>query len=197
MSNPQDCKASCAVTAPPPNLNHVKVEERKTYRQRAIQEWLSQFLERAPKECFGHYIGRVHAVASRELSFEAPKKSTVGDEFPHALDKFVWRILQGGRLVMLKHGVTIDQRVEMENLAMLREECEELFNDMQIYPDPRLKMLPGDTWSHSAPHCSSSRAGRDCSRREGDDADDAHRDGHHDSRCVGAAGMQWPQFSSR
>lgn len=89
---------------------------------------------RTPRECFGHYIGRAYAVASRELNFDAQARTCIGDEFPHYVDRFVWRILHGSRLNMQKHGISIGHSAEQANLALLREECEELFKDGQIMP---------------------------------------------------------------
>lgn len=185
-----NCKPKCAVIAQPPDLEHIQPGERKRYRQMEIQKWLDQMLVRAPRECFGHYIGRVQAVAARELKFDNASRYCVGDEFPHFLDRYVWRILQGARLCMIKHGVIIQPEAEKEYLALLREECEELFNDDQIIPDPRLKMLPGDTWVHETEHCTTSRTARECLK----DHEPQHLTGFHEAKCDGAAGKIFPAF---
>ncbi|KAG0579133.1 hypothetical protein KC19_4G075100 [Ceratodon purpureus] len=193
MSKPEsksDCKPICAVSSQPPDLKHVKPEDRKKYRQQQIQEWLDQMLVRAPRECFGHYIGRVHAVASHELKFDHAARYCVGDEFPHFLDRYVWRILQGARLSMIKHGVIIQPEVEKQYFALLREEVEQLFNDDQIIPDPRQKMLPGDTWVHEGEHCASSRTARECMK----DYEPEHVAGFHEAKCDGAAGKNFQSF---
>lgn len=182
------CKPICALTSLPPDLKHIKPEDRKHYRQNQIQQWLENMVLRAPRECFGHYIGRVYTMASRDLSFEATARYCMGDEFPHFLDKYVWRILQGARLGMIKHGVVIGADQERQYFALLREEVEELFNDDQIIPDPRLKMEPGDTWVHEKEHCASSRAARECQK------DDEHGSGLHEAKCDGAAGKNFKSF---
>lgn len=159
---PPFSKPPCSRAAPPPDLRHINPEDRKAFRQCKIQQWLDNMVARAPRECFGHYIGRVYAVASRELNFDAQARTCIGDEFPHFVDRFAWRILHGSRLNMQKHGISIGHNVEQQNLALLREECEELFKEGQILPDPTMRMSMGDTWVHEGDHCSSSRAGRDC-----------------------------------
>lgn len=155
-------KPPCTRVAPPPDLSHINPEDRKAFRQCKIQQWLDNMVARASRECFGHYIGRAYAVASRELNFDAQARTCIGDEFPHFVDRFAWRILHGSRLNMQKHGISIGHTAEQQNLALLREECEELFREGQIMPDPSMRMNTGDTWAHEGDHCSSSRAGRDC-----------------------------------
>ena len=168
---PTPPRPPCSRAAPPPDLRHIKPDDRKAFRQCKIQQWLDHMVARTPRECFGHYIGRAYAVASRELNFDAQARTCIGDEFPHFVDRFVWRILHGSRLNMQKHGISIGHNEEQTNLALLREECEELFNDGQILPNPNMRMNQGDTWVHEGEHCSSSRAGRECQ-------DSSHRGNH-------------------
>lgn len=159
-----DCKA-CAPRLNwsfHPDLRDIKPCDRKAYRQCKIQKWLDHLVERLPKECYGHYVGRAHAVASRELNKNAVNRECMGDEFPHFLDRYVWRLWHGARLNMQKHGISLGDSTESFMLSLLREECEELFNERQIIPDPREQMSGTDTWVHEGQHCSSSRAGRDC-----------------------------------
>lgn len=154
--------AKCQPCAPPPDLKHIKPEDRTCYRQCELQKWLDNLVERQTKECFGHYIGRAFAVATRELNKNAVNRECMGDEFPHFLDRYCWRLWHGTKLNLQKHGVTLGNTKENYLLSILREEVLELYNARKIIPDPRQQMKSGETWTHEGSHCSSSRAGKDC-----------------------------------
>ncbi len=165
---PPRAKSPCRPCVPPldwkghPELSDIVPADHKKFRQCKLQTWLDHLAERMDQECYGHYIGRAHAMATRELNKNASARECMGDEYPHFLDRYVWRLWHGARLSMSKHGVIFHESEAHFLLQLLREECEELFNERHLIPDPRENMGIDDTWVHENEHCSSSRAGRTC-----------------------------------
>lgn len=133
-----------------PDLRKVMQEDMRSYRQGRLQRWLDYLTNRLPCEPFGAFIGRAREAAEHELNRNNRHMECVGDEFPHYLDKYVWRMWKGAKLNLSKHGVHHSEAESMLLLELLREECDELFQRKEIDRDPTPMMHPNIRWTHSA-----------------------------------------------
>lgn len=105
-------------------------------RQNRLEEWLSIAHKRNPNEKFGAYMWRASALANSEL--KQRKKQCFGDEYTNLVDKFVMRLFYGMKL-RLERSESVILGVDEETfvLEILREECEELYKNGQLYADQR------------------------------------------------------------
>ncbi|KAG0567112.1 hypothetical protein KC19_7G111000 [Ceratodon purpureus] len=132
-----NCKPCCD---PPDWINHsqlrfVKEGDLKNYRQCRLQKWLEHLVNRLPYEGFGPFIRRCYKTADHELKENNDNKECCGDQFPHILDRYVWRLWSGTKYNIAKHGVNVDANEELLLLQFLREECNELYWADELIPN--------------------------------------------------------------
>lgn len=76
---------------------------------------------RGPSETFCEYLVRCIATAENVLKRE--KKLHIGDDFPHHLDKLVFKLFYGIRLSQHQYGIQWPLKNEELVMQLLREEC--------------------------------------------------------------------------
>lgn len=132
----------CAVPADwenHPELKQIKDYERRQFREQKLTQWLETQLPRK-FESFAHYIQRCYPTAALQL--KQSHKMHLGDEYPHALDKYVFRLFMGARMRQHIQGVRWGVDKEELVLQLLREECQELVRDGYLKLDPEVFNSP-------------------------------------------------------
>lgn len=121
-------------------LKGIPPEHRKQFREQRITQWLETSVPRIDGENFGNYIKRCYAAA--ELELKQTKRMHIGDEYIHALDRFVFRLFMGSRSKQRLKGVSWGIPVEELVLQLLREECLEQYGDDYLQLEKRLCRNP-------------------------------------------------------
>lgn len=129
-----------------PQLSRVKECDIRNYRQCRLQRYLEHLVNRLPNEPFGAFIGRCFETADQELNFNNHSKQCIGDKYPHVLDRYVSRLWLGAKLKVSKNGVYISADEELVILQLLREECNELYEELDICPMPHVPQKC--KWNH-------------------------------------------------
>ncbi|KAG0590361.1 hypothetical protein M758_1G088500 [Ceratodon purpureus] len=121
-------------------LKGVPPEHRKQFREQRITQWLESTVPRVHGERFCDYIKRCYLAA--ELELKQTKRMHLGDEYIHALDRFVFRLFMGFRSKQKVKGVSWGIAIEELILQLLREECLAQYEDGYLQLGKRLCRNP-------------------------------------------------------
>lgn len=114
-------------------LRTVAPEDRKQFREQQITQWLETSVPRMRGESLCAYLRRCYAAA--ELELKQTKRMHLGDEYIHALDRFVFRLFMGCRLGPVFGNILPDLFMKVVALSFVKEkESVTLFIPLFNYP---------------------------------------------------------------
>ncbi|KAG0630188.1 hypothetical protein M758_1G160500 [Ceratodon purpureus] len=116
------------------NPQWIKDHDRRDYRNRRIEQILKYVCVRNKDEPFDLYIERAYCDA--HVALKAHGKGHYGNDYPTLLDRWVFRFVKGFKLLSRLKGTKWDPYDEQMLTKLVREECEILSKQNEVFVDP-------------------------------------------------------------
>ncbi|KAG0618187.1 hypothetical protein M758_4G044900 [Ceratodon purpureus] len=119
------------------NPQWLKDHDRRDYRNRRIEQILKDVCVRNKDEPFDIYIERAYCDA--HVALKKHGKGEYGNDYPTLLDRWVYRFVKGMKLISRLTGKKWIPADELMLTKLVREECEILTKQDEVFVDPHDK----------------------------------------------------------